>query len=127
MALFRFQIRNPNRDRETDASRLQRLHKVLDDLRLEIERERNGLRARHEKLAADAAFSYEALENDGAEVSMSAKIDDMTDTMIRYRRRIRSLEKQIGFVIALRGQVEVFSQENAAEDLPLDTVRQGRR
>ena len=126
MALFRFQIRNPNRDRETDAGRLQRLHRTLDEFRLEIERERNGLRDRYEKVAADAAFSYQALENDCVEASMLSKIDDMTDTMIRYSGRIQSLEKQIGFVIGLRGQVEAFSQENAAEDLPAEAVRPGR-
>jgi len=123
MALFRFQIRNPNRDRETDAGRLRRLHRMLDDLRVEIERERTGLRDRHEKLAADAAFSYQALENDSVGPSMSSKIDDMTDTMILYNGRIQSLEKQIGFVIGLRDQVEVFSHENVAEGLPADAKR----
>lgn len=126
MALFRFQIRNPDRDRETDKGRLLRLHQMLDDFRVEIERERNGLRGRYEKLAADAAFSYQALENDSVEASMSSKIDDMTDTMIRYTGRIQSLEKQIDFVIGLRGQVEAFSQENAAEGLPGDAVQPER-
>jgi len=87
---------------------------MLDDLRGEIERERNGLRDRYEKLAADAAFSYQALENDSVLASMSAKIDDMTDMMIRYSSRIQSLEKQIGFVIGLRGQVDEFLRENVA-------------
>ncbi|NGO50016.1 hypothetical protein [Allomesorhizobium camelthorni] len=122
MALFRFQTRNPNRDRETDAGRLQRLHRLLDDLRAEMERERNGLRDRYDKVAADAAFSQQALENDRVGAVMSSKIDDMTDTMIRYRGRIRSLEKQIGFVTDLHAQVEAFSQENAGDSLsPADT------
>jgi hypothetical protein len=95
---------------------------MLDDLRVEIERERNGLRDRYEKLAADAAFSYQALENDSGGASMSSKIDDMTDTMIRYSGRIQSLEKQIGFVIGLRGQVEEFSRENAAAGLAAAAV-----
>ncbi|MBS3648596.1 hypothetical protein KEU06_08135 [Pseudaminobacter sp. 19-2017] len=99
---------------------------MLDDLRVEIERERNGLRDRYDKLAADAAFSYQALENDSVASSMSSKIDDMTDTMIRYSGRIQSLERQIGFVIGLRSQVEEFSQENAAEGLAADAVPPGR-
>lgn len=115
MALFRFQTRNPNRDRETDSGRLQRLHRTLDELRAEMERERNGLRDRYDKVAADAAFSQQALENDRVGASMSSKIGDMTDTMIRYRERIQSLEKQIGFVTELHGQVEAFSQGNAGE------------
>jgi hypothetical protein len=122
MALFRFQTRNPNRDRETDAGRLQRLHRLLDDLRAEMERERNGLRDRYEKVAADAAFSQQALENDRVGAAMSSRIDAMTDTMIRYRGRIQSLEQQIGFVTNLHAQVEAFSQENAGDSLsPTDT------
>jgi uncharacterized coiled-coil protein SlyX len=126
MALFRFQTRNPNRDRETDAGRLQRLNRMLADLRAEMERERNGLRDRYEKVAADAAFSQQALENDRVEAAMSSKIDDMTDIMIRYRGRIQSLEKQIGFVTDLHGQVEAFSQENAGESLSPAAARASR-
>lgn len=126
MALFRFQTRNPNRDRETDVDRMQRLHRMLGDLRAEMERERNGLRDRYEKVAADAAFSQQALENDRVGASMSAKIDDMTDTMIRYRARIQSLEKQIGFVTELDGQVEAFSQENAGESMSVAVARSSR-
>ena len=126
MALFRFQTRNPNRDRETDAGRLQRLHRMLDDLCAEMARERNGLRDRYEKVAADAAFSQQALENDRVEASMSSKIADMTDTMIRYRERIQSLEKQIDFVTDLSGQVEVFSQGNAGESLSAVSARASR-
>jgi len=125
MGLFRFQVRNPNRDRDTDAGRLQRLHRMLDELRVEIERERNGLRDRYEKLAADAAFSYQAMENDGVEASMSSKIDDMTDTMIRYSGRIQALDRQIGFVIGLRGQVEGFFRGDAGEAAPSSAVRPG--
>jgi hypothetical protein len=111
MALF--QTRNPNRDRETDADRMNRLDRMLDELRAEMERERTGLTNRYEKVAADAAFSQQALESDRVEASISSKIDDMTDTMIRYRGRIQSLEKQIGFVTELHGRVTAFSQENA--------------
>jgi hypothetical protein len=126
MALFRFQTRNTNRDRETDAARFQRLHRLLDDLRADMERERNGLRDRYEKVAADAAFSQQALENDRVGAAMSSKIDDMTDTMIRYKRRIQSLEKQIGFVTDLHGQVEAFCQEDAGESLSAAATRASR-
>ena len=126
MALFRFQTRNTNRDRETDAARFQRLHRLFDDLRADMERERNGLRDRYEKVAADAAFSQQALENDRVGAAMSAKIDDMTDTMIRYKRRIKSLEKQIGFVTHLHGQMEAFIQENAGESLSAAATRASR-
>ncbi|WP_353643829.1 hypothetical protein [Mesorhizobium sp. WSM2239] len=99
---------------------------MIEDLRAEMERERNGLRDRYEKVAADAAFSQQALENDRVGAAMSSKIDDMTDTMIRYRGRIQSLEKQIGFVTDLYGQVEAFSQENAGESLSAAEARASR-
>jgi hypothetical protein len=125
MALFRFQTRNPNRDHETDSGRLQRLRRLLDDLSAEMERERDGLRDRYEKVAADAAFSQQALENDRVGAAVSSKIDGMTETMIRYRGRIQSLEKQIGFVTELHGQVDAFSQENAGDSLSLAATRAG--
>jgi archaellum component FlaC len=126
MALFQFQTRNPNRDRETDRDRMERLDRMLGDLRAEMEREKDGLRDRYEKVAADAAFSQQALENDRVEASMSSKIDGMTDTMIRYRARIHSLEKQIGFVTELNSQVEAFSQENIGESLSVAIARSSR-
>jgi hypothetical protein len=115
MALFRFQTRNPNRDRETDAGRLLRLQRLLGDIRGELVRERDGLRDRYEKVAADAAFSQQALENDRTGAGTSLKIADMTETMIRYRKRMQTLEKHIGFVTGLDGQVEQFSRENAGD------------
>ena len=41
---------------------------------------------------ANAAFSQQALEDDRGGAGMSSKIDDMTETMIRYTKRIASLE-----------------------------------
>ena len=76
-------------------------------------------------MAADADFSQQALENDRVGAAMSSKIADMTGTMIRYRGRIQSLEKQIGFVTDLHGQVEAFSQENTGESLSPAATRAG--
>jgi len=115
MALFRFKTRNPNRDRETDAGRMQRLRQVLDEIHDEIENEKNGLRNRYDKVTADAAFSQQALEDDRVDAGMSSKIDELTEAMIRYTKRLASLDGQIGFVTELRGRIEQFSQANAGE------------
>jgi len=115
MALFRFRVRNPERDRETDRARMQRLQQLLGDLRAEMEREKDGLRDRYEKVTADAAFSQQALEDDLAGAAMSSKIDGMTDAMIRYTKRIASLEIQIGFVTDIDRRIELFSQENEGD------------
>jgi hypothetical protein len=114
MALTRFRVRSPERDRETDAGRLTRLRQLIAELRNEMEREGNGLRDRYEKVTANAAFSLLALEED-AGAGVSSKIGDMTETMIHYAKRMSSLEVQIGFVSDLDQQVALFAQGNEAE------------
>jgi len=115
MALFRFRTRNPQRDRDTDADRLRRLQQSLGDIRAEMERERNGLRERYDRVTADAAFSQQRLEDGRSGSSMSAKIDDMTGTMIRYTKRLASLQTQIDFVTGIGLEVKAFSQANAED------------
>jgi hypothetical protein len=115
MALFRFQTRNPQRDRETDSSRLQQLRQSLADIRAEMEQEKNGLRDRYEKVTANAAFSQQTLEDDRPGAVMSAKIDDLTGTMIRYTKRLASLQTQIDFVTDMDRRIEAFWQTNAGD------------
>lgn len=114
MALFKFRTRSPQRDHDTDVARLSRLQAFLDDLQAEMERERNGLRDRYEKVTTRAAFSQQALEDEVVAPRMSSTIDDLTETMIRYTDRLASLEKQIAFVTETRTRVDLFSQQNEA-------------
>jgi hypothetical protein len=123
MAFPRFRVRSIARDRETDRGRLQRIHQFLSGIRTEMERERDGLRGRYEKVSADAAFSQQALEDDGAGAGLSARIDGMTDTMIRYGRRIAALEKQIDFVKGVDRSVERFPLENEEDERPVPAAR----
>src|SRR5262245_19871462 len=106
MALTRFRVRSPDRDLETDRRRVQRLHEMLGDLRGEMERERDGLRDRYDKVTANAAFSMLALEEDGGRSGMSSQIGDMTNTMVNYAARIASLGTQIDFVADLDRRVD---------------------
>jgi hypothetical protein len=108
-----FRVRSRERDRETDVTRATRLHDLLDDLRLEIERERNGLRDRYESVSERAAFSQQALE-DGRSSAISTVIDDLTDIMMRYSARLKALEEQMDFVTGLRRQADSFPHGNAA-------------
>jgi hypothetical protein len=126
MALFGFGSRSPfrvrsrERDRETDAARVVRLHGFLDELHREIEQERNGLRDRYESISTRAAFSQQVFE-DGRSSTLSTVIDELTDTMIRYTARLTALEEQMVFVTELRRQAGAFPHENegvAASDLP---------
>ena len=111
MALFSFRTRNPQRDQETDDIRISRLRMLLDDLRVEMEREGAGLRDRYESVTMRAAFSQQALENERGGPELSSEIDGLTETMMRYTQRIASLEKQIAFVTEMRERVDQFSQE----------------
>jgi DNA-binding ferritin-like protein len=116
MALNRFRVRSPDRDRDTDRRRMQRLHQLLDDLRSEMERERDGLRERYDKVTANAAFSMVALEEESGSRGMSSQIGDMTNTMVNYASRIASLGSQIDFIADLDRRVERVLGGEVAED-----------
>jgi hypothetical protein len=110
MALFRFRTRDPQRDRETDLNRLHRLRQSLADIRLEMEHERNGLRDRYEKVAADAAFSQQLLDDERGSLGLSSKVGSVTGTMIGYARRIALLQEQIDFVVDFECKADTFSK-----------------
>jgi hypothetical protein len=97
MAFFRFRTRSPERDRDTDVGRLQRLRQSLADIRAEMEREKNGLRDRYEKVMANAAFSQQLVEDERGGSGMSSTVDDMTGTMIRNTKRLAALQAQVDF------------------------------
>lgn len=117
MALFNFggkgpfRVRGAERDRDTDRARAARLCAVLDDLRVELERERDGLRDRYESVTDRAAFSQQSLEDQRLDPAISSTIDDLTEAMIRYNKRLAALEQQIGFVTELRERAELFPLE----------------
>ena len=111
MRLFGFRVRDPQRDRETDLKRIQRLSADLADLMKGIEAESAGLQARRQRAADDAAFSLEALENDG-KGGMSSRVNELTSMMTRYSERIASLQNQMAFINDLRRRTESFAKEN---------------
>jgi hypothetical protein len=111
MALFGFRVRNFARDQRTDNERLQQLCRLLEDFRSGIERERDGLRSRYDSVVANAAFSQQALEDDRGDADISSRIDDMTETIIRYNERIATLERQIAFVADLENQSTTFFEK----------------
>jgi hypothetical protein len=110
MALFDFQTWHPPHDRE---SGLQRLLQLLADIRAEMERERNGLRVRYDKVAGDAAFSQQLLEDEGGSLGLSSKLRRMTGTMIGHTERIALLQAQMDFVVDLEHKADTFSKGGA--------------
>lgn len=107
MPLFDFRARNPQRDRNTDLGRLDRLVKLLRQLRAEVETERSGLAMRYEKAQRSAAFALEAFENGGSK-DLSSKADDLALSMRRYHARIAALEEQIAFVDCAETEAKAF-------------------
>ena len=119
MALFRFRTRSPERDLQTDAGRLRRLGALLDELRSEMEGEQSGLRNRHDRVTADAAFSQQALENERPDIGMSSRIDELTEAMLGCANRLAALEEQLAFIAEMRDRVDMFAQTAKRADKPL--------
>jgi len=109
-----FRVRSKQRDDETDVQRIAKLCGFLDDFRTAITRERDGLRARHESTMERAAFSQQSLENDRPDPAMSLIVDELTDAMMRYEARLRTLERQLAFVTEMRDWADRFPLENGA-------------
>ena len=110
MALFGFTTRDPQRDGETGESGVQRLRLSLADMRAEMESERNGLRDRYDKVAGDAAFSQQLLEDERGSLGLSSKVRRLTGAMIGDSERIAMLQAQIDFVVDLERRADTFSK-----------------
>ncbi|MFC5584164.1 hypothetical protein ACFPOD_03500 [Nitratireductor kimnyeongensis] len=102
-------IRSAARDEETDNLRFNTLTHTLDLLDRELRAERRGLKERCERLAATAAFAQERFESNGSENSLSTRIDDMTQSMKAYTRRMETLQRQSELVQLLRSTASDFA------------------
>lgn len=120
MNLFtNFRVRNRQRDRNTDEARFGRLLELIRELAAEAESEMKGLQARYEQAGADAAFACQAEENEGPSDNSSTRINDLTDTIMRYSERKDILEAQAAWFRRLEkeasdaaaGIVQPFSKE----------------
>lgn len=113
----RFLTRNPNRDRENDLARMNRLQQTLQQIGLELANERSGFEKRYLSASADAAFSQEIVEDRQDDGTLSARVDDLTTTLINYTRRIAMLDRQIAYLDGMQESLEAFLVESRlAED-----------
>ena len=88
VSMFSFRSRGPSRDRETDTLR-------LDQVAAEIAAERKGLEDRYNAASTNAAFLIEATENDAAPVRASARVNELTASILNCERRIAVLARQL--------------------------------
>jgi len=101
-SLFGFRTRNPQRDRETDRERYERLESLLAEMAAQIAAERSGLERRYRESSANAGFLADAIDNEEAASGSSARLDAMTDDLINCERRLAALSRQIAVVEDLR-------------------------
>lgn len=102
MPIFGFRTRSPKRDDATDAGRLDRLARLLDELTEEISVERSGLERRYRSVTADAAFLVEAIDNDDARGRSNDRVEDLTASIMSCERRLKSLAYQASVLAELR-------------------------
>lgn len=117
-SVFGFKTRHPDRDKQTDAARLQRVLEMLTATSLEIERERVGLEKRYGTVSADAAFLFEAIENEGRGQRDSDRIQELTNNLQACERRMAALGKQLLFMEDCRRSVQRFAEDNAVAVAP---------
>jgi hypothetical protein len=112
-SIFSFRSRNPDRDRQTDLQRFDRLAKLFDQIAAEIETEKTGLENRYRSTAANAAFLVEAMENGSASASKGSDVSAMTNSILNCERRIAELARQKGLVKELRRSLDAIVDDGA--------------
>jgi hypothetical protein len=112
MALFSFRTRNPERDRRSDATRLQGIKQAISEAVVEAERDRDGFRRRYKDASVNAAFLFENMENEGETEKASAQVDDLTQALTRFSQRIDFLQKQMAFMQEMNEAITSFENAN---------------
>lgn len=106
-----FRTRSADRDRQTDVSRIEKLRQALLDVGTELAKEETGLRRRYETASTDAAFSQQVYEDGRGDAGISSRIDDLTNTLINYSRRISELDRQNAFIREMLVKLDDFATE----------------
>jgi hypothetical protein len=113
-AMLSFRTRDPDRDRQTDTLRMQKLRRALMDVGTELETEKAGFQRRYEAASSDAAFSQQVFEDDRGDADISVRIDDLTHSLINYSNRIAALEQQNAFINEMLAKLDAFATELAS-------------
>ncbi len=111
-SIFGFRSRDPARDRQTDLSRFDRLARLLDQIAAEIETEKTGLENRYRSKATNAAFLVEAMENGSTSAGRSSEVSELTNSILKYERRIAELARQNDVMKELRHSLDAIVDEN---------------
>jgi hypothetical protein len=110
MALFRFKTRNPDRDRQTDKDRADRLGALLNQLTIEVEQERVGLRKRLDIQRMDAGFLDESLGNGDAPGIATKRLENLTEAVLQGENRLEVLKNKAAILADLKTRAETLLQ-----------------
>jgi hypothetical protein len=95
MNLFEpFRTRSASRDEETDRQRIERLTTMLSSVHDDIKREREGLSRRYEESRRDAGFALEALNERPSNSKLAQRLDQHSEAILKYEKRLQILETQ---------------------------------
>ena len=108
MSIFGFRTRSAERDQATDAQRIDRLTRLLDQLAAEISAERSGLQQRYSSSTTDAAFLVDAIENDSASARSQERVDELTGSILACERRLEALSQQAMLVDEMKAVLPRF-------------------
>jgi hypothetical protein len=113
-----FRTRSSERVRKGLSDRLSRLADAVDQMRRDIERERDGLATRSRTAGDDAAFAQQRDEDERGDPQLAERIESLTGELLRGERRQRVLERQSDFAARLRADIEAFRSglERARQD-----------
>lgn len=106
-----FNIRFPMAVSDRNAGRFGCLLMLLDDIGDDIVTERAKLKDQHERAAANAAFTFEAMENGTrTAAALSAKVDTLTTSLIHCSQRSSSLKRQAAFIEGTKQKLALLLQ-----------------
>lgn len=110
--MFSFRTRNPDRDRDTDRARIERLSSLADAVADEVARERDGLRKRRQREVDDAGFLLEAQSSGDTTEAAEKRLDSLSASVMLAETRLVQLDRQLAWLRELRQTIAGF---------PLDT------
>jgi hypothetical protein len=102
--------------RDADNARFERLDRLLAKLGCDLDRELEALAGANERIAACAAFAFEALENGENSDRMSARLNTLTEAMERRRERLALVMLQREFVKRTRKELSRLRQSEDRTD-----------
>lgn len=104
---FSFRIRNPQRDKQTDAERFKHLANVIDETIAEVAAEQDGLDRRYKSSQSDAALLMMASDNDDVtETHANTRLSSLEATIIACEERLKELGTQKNLLQKLRDDLQ---------------------